>query len=50
MSMSAPFGGGGGYWYDIMSVMGSFDGSAGWIPGSQGFKVDFKVDGATAAM
>jgi hypothetical protein len=45
MSMSAPFGGGGGYWYDMISVMGSAGEAAGQIAkllDAQESKVDFK--------
>jgi hypothetical protein len=53
MSMSAPFwDGGGGYWYDIMSVMGA-GGTEGYIAESldpQEAKFDFRGGGATTAM
>ncbi len=53
MSMSAPFGGGGGYWYDMMSVMGSVVGTAEKAEeplDAQESNVDLKGDGATTAM
>lgn len=49
--MSAPFGGG-GYWYDIISVMGAGD-TAGYIaelPDPQMSRFDLKGGGATTAM
>jgi hypothetical protein len=45
MSISAPFGGGGGYWYAMMSVMGSLRGTVGDIAevlDAQGSKVGFE--------
>jgi hypothetical protein len=45
MSMSAPFGGGGGYWYDMISVMGSAGKATGQIAellDAQESKVDLK--------
>jgi hypothetical protein len=53
MSMSVPFGGGGGYWYAMMSVMGSLRGPAGDMAelfDAQGSKVGFEGGWATAAM
>jgi len=53
MSMSVPFwDGGGGYWYDIMSVMDA-GGADEYIAESldpQRSKFDFKGGGATTAM
>ena len=53
MSISAPFwDGGGGYWYDMTSVMGSGEWT-GYIAESldaQNSRFDFRGGGATTAM